>query len=52
MTKPIWEPVFEPDAAMLSQVGDAVMKINQAIPGYFDKRTLRDISGIQPGDNA
>lgn len=40
------------DAATLSQVGDAVLKINQAIPGYFDKRTLRDISGIQPGDNA
>ncbi|MDA6864732.1 hypothetical protein OSL55_27400, partial [Escherichia coli] len=32
LTKPIWEPVFEPDAAMLSKVGDAVLKINQAIP--------------------
>lgn len=48
-TLPIWEPVFEPDAATLSQVGDAVNKINQAIPDYFDKNNLQDISGIRPG---
>ena len=47
-TRPIWEPVFEPDAATLSQVGDAAIKINQAIPGFFGRDNLQDISGIRP----
>lgn len=51
LTKPIWEPVFEPDAATLSQIGDAVIKINQTVPGYFGEDNLQDISGIRPGEN-
>lgn len=47
MTKPVWEPVFEPDAAMLSGIGDAVGKINQAVPGYFTAENLRDLTGIE-----
>ena len=27
-------------------------KINQAIPGYFDAETLRDLTGIKGTDNA
>lgn len=46
LTKPAWEPVFEPDAAMLSSIGDGVGKINQAVPGYFGKENLRDLTGI------
>ena len=46
MTKPIWEPVFEPDAAMLSSIGDGAIKINQAVPGYFSKDNLRNLTGI------
>ena len=46
-TKPTWEPVFEPDASTLSLVGDGAIKINQAVPGYFDKDTLRDLTGIK-----
>lgn len=46
LTKPKWEPVFEPDAAMLSNIGDGVVKLNQAIPGYAGKETLRDLTGI------
>lgn len=49
LTTPIWEPVFEPDAAMLSSIGDGVGKINQAMPGYFDGENLRDLTGIAPG---
>lgn len=45
-TKPLWEPVFEPDAAMLSSIGDGVGKINQAVPGYFGPENLRDLTGI------
>lgn len=47
-TKAAWEPVFEPDAAMLSGIGDGVGKINQAVPGYFGKLNLRDLTGIEP----
>lgn len=49
-TKPVWEPVFEPDAASLSLIGDGAIKINQAIPGYIGRETLHDLTGIAPGD--
>lgn len=47
LTKPIWEPIFEPDAAMLSSIGDGAIKINQAIPNYFDTDNLRYLTGIE-----
>lgn len=50
LTKPAWEPVFEPDAAMLSGIGDGIGKINQAVPGYFGKRNLRDMIGVEPDE--
>ena len=46
LTKPKWEPVFEPDAAALSSYGDGAIKINQAIPGYIDKNKMRDLTGF------
>lgn len=46
LTKAIWEPVFEPDAAMLSSIGDGVSKINQAVPGYFNYDNMRNLTGI------
>ncbi len=46
-TKPVWEPIFEPDAAMLSGIGDGAIKINQAIPGYFGTENLRKLTGIK-----
>ena len=48
LTKPAWEPVFEPDAAMLSGIGDGIGKINQAVPGYFGTTNLRDMTGVDP----
>lgn len=50
LTKPSWEPIFEPDAAMLSSIGDGVIKVNQAVPGYFNKDNLRPITGIVPSN--
>ena len=47
LTKPMWEPIFEPDAAMLSSIGDGAIKINQAVPGYFNKDNLRNLTGIE-----
>lgn len=46
LTKPVWEPIFEPDGAMLSSIGDGAIKINQAVPGYFSSDNLRDLTGI------
>lgn len=46
LTHAVWEPVFEPDAAMLSAIGDGVGKINGAMPGYFGAENLRDLTGI------
>lgn len=47
LTSPVWEPIFEPDASMMSGIGDAVTKINQTVPGYFGKENLRDLTGIR-----
>lgn len=46
LTKPKWYPVFEPDMAALSGVGDAAIKINQAVPDYFNKDNLSDFTGL------
>lgn len=46
LTKPTWAPIFEPDAAMLSSMGDGAIKINQAVPGYFNKDNLEKMTGI------
>jgi hypothetical protein len=44
--KALWEPIFEPDMSALSLIGDGVIKINQAVPGYIDKKNLRNLTGI------
>lgn len=48
---PKWQPVFEPDAATLSSIGDGAIKINQAIPNFFDSKTLSDLTGIEGNKN-
>ena len=50
-TKAKWEPVFKPDASTISLIGDGAIKINQSIPGYFDKSNLRDMTGIEGANN-
>ena len=49
-SKPKWEPIFKPDASTISLIGDGAIKINQAVPGYFGERNLRDLTGIE-GDS-
>lgn len=48
-TKVLWKPTFEPDAAMLSAIGDGVIKLNQALEngGYIDGERLRRLTGIE-----
>ena len=48
LTKPAWDPVFEPDAAMLSGIGDGIGKLNQAVPNFIGPNTLQDMTGIVP----
>lgn len=47
LTTSVWEPIFEPDSAMLSSIGDGVIKINQTVPGYFNVDNLRNLTGIK-----
>lgn len=47
LTKAKWQPVFKPDASTISLIGDGAIKVNQAVPDYFDKDNLRDITGIE-----
>ena len=46
LTTPKWDPIFEPDASQLSGIGDAVMKIQQSFPDYFDEEKLQELTGI------
>ena len=32
-------------------IGDGAIKLNQAIPGYIDGETIRDLTGIKGTDN-
>lgn len=45
-TVPSWYPIFEPDAASLSGLGDAVVKINNSIPECFKKEDLSELTGL------
>ena len=46
LTKPKWEPVFEPDSSAMSGIGDAAIKLQQSFPDYFDEEKLKDLLGI------
>lgn len=50
--RPIWMPAFEPDASALSVIGDGAIKINQAIPGYFNRDNLRELTGLEPSEDS
>ena len=43
----IWRPTFEPDAAMLSSIGDGVLKLNQAMDGFIDEKRMQALTGIE-----
>ena len=46
-TKPSWMPIFEPDAAALGAIGDAVYKINQAVPDYLGDKAIHSMTGLE-----
>jgi hypothetical protein len=43
---PRWLPLFEPDAATLSGIGDAFIKLQQAFPEYVTETKLKNLTGI------
>lgn len=45
--RPSWYPIFEPDAAALGVIGDAVLKINQASDGFMGARNIRALTGMR-----
>lgn len=49
-TTPCWQPIFEPDSAALGALGDAIIKINQAVPDYLGANNIRQLTGME-GDN-
>lgn len=46
-TKAQWLPVFEPDAAAITSIADGALKLNQAVPNYFNRDNLRSLTGIE-----
>ncbi len=47
LTRAKWEPIFELDAAAIGLMGDAAIKINQAVPGFFGEENLRELTGVE-----
>lgn len=45
-TKVKWKPVIEPDASMLSSIGDGAIKLNEAIPNFLNENNLEELTGI------
>lgn len=47
MTTIAWDPVFEPDVSQLGMIGDAIIKLAQAAPGYLSDSAIHMLTGIK-----
>ncbi len=45
-TAPVWKPAFIMDNSAIGSFGDAVLKINQALPNAIDADTIERLTGI------
>ena len=45
-----WLPIFEPDGTALASVGDAIYKMNEVVPGYIGRETMRQMTGLEGDD--
>lgn len=45
-TVAIWQPIFDPDLSSIGAFGDALFKINDAIPGYIDEKIIHRLTGL------
>lgn len=46
-TKVSWFPIFEPDISALGGIGDAIFKINQAVPDFLGERNIKQLTGLE-----
>lgn len=46
-TKAVWAPIFEPDASAIGAIGDAVYKVNQAVPDYIGAKAIHRMTGLE-----
>lgn len=46
-TRPLWMPIFEPDAAGLASIGDAILKMNQASEGFLGEKNIKLLTGLE-----
>ena len=46
-TVPEWLPIFEPDSAALGAAGDAILKINQAVPDFMGADNIHRMTGLE-----
>lgn len=49
-TRVRWEPIFEPDMGAIGALGDAVGKLNTALPGYVTEEIVEEMTGIRGDD--
>ena len=45
-TTPLWKPAFTMDNSAIGSFGDAVLKINQAVPDAINQKTIERMTGI------
>lgn len=50
--QPVWQPIFEPDGAALGAIGDAIFKINQAVPDYIGGNSIKAMTGVERDDGS
>lgn len=51
-TKAAWEPIFEPDAASIGAIGDAIYKVNEACPDFMGERNIHRLTGLESDSQA
>lgn len=45
-TKPVWKPAFSMDNTAMGAFGDAILKINQAVPNAVSPKTIERLTGL------
>ena len=46
-TRTVWEPIFEPDAAAIGAIGDALYKLSQVAPDFVGERNIHRLTGLE-----
>lgn len=49
LTTTRWAPIFEMDVTNLGSLGDAIYKLNEAVPGLITTELLEDLTGFDLG---